>query len=160
MTAHWQKGGVDARDCCTATGEFIKRARDWMRRHGYRLGWAWVQEYGQGYGAHAHMLLHVPPELAPLFAPMPLRWAKDILPGAYIKGVIDTKPIRGASSAYSEPDLYWANLRTKLHYMMKAAPPELEAVLGIQGWGDKPWGQYCTVHGKRAAEAQWLRKPG
>lgn len=160
MTAHWQKGGIDARDCCTATGGFIKRARQWMQRRGYRLSWVWVQEYGDGYGAHSHMLLHVPPELGPLFSPKPLRWVKDILPGAYIKGVIETERIRGAESAYAVPELYWMNLYAKLHYMMKAAPPELEARLDMTGRGHTPWGRYCTVHGKRAAQAQWLRKPG
>jgi hypothetical protein len=158
LTIHWQKGGIDARDCCTATGDFIKHVRDWARRQGYVLPWAWVQEWGTGYGAHIHMLLHVPPELDALFAPLPQRWVKHILPGAYVTGVVDTDRIRGARSVCSAPELYWANLDTKLHYMLKAAQPELEAKLGMQGKGHTEWGRYCMVYGKRAAQAQWLRR--
>lgn len=160
MTIHWQKGGIDARGCVIATGAFVKLASDWAARHGYRLGWLWVQEWGHGYGAHVHLLMHVPRVLNPLFRPMPLRWVKSILPGAYVKGVHKSETIRGAGSAQANPNAYWRELDGKLHYVMKAAPPELEAKLDMQGRGRKKWGRYCMVYGKRAAQAQWLRNAG
>ena len=57
-------------------------ASDWARRHGFKLRWAWVQEWGSFNGAHVHILLHVPPYLDPIFRPMPLRWAKRLLPAS------------------------------------------------------------------------------
>ncbi len=96
ITLAFGKGGIDPADNAKATGAFIKLVADWLRPHGYLLAWAWVQEYSRKNGAHVHMVLHVPPALDPLFRVMPLRWAKGLLPGRYVAGVVEVQRIRGA----------------------------------------------------------------
>lgn len=79
ITLAWGKAGIDADKATLATGQFIDKAREWMRGHGYPVTpWVWVQETGDTFGQHAHILLYVPPELADLFRKMPRRWAKAI----------------------------------------------------------------------------------
>ena len=158
ITLAWELGGIDPRENCNAIGAFIKLASDWARRHGFSLAWAWVQEGGKRYGAHVHLLMHIPPHLDPVFRTMPLRWAKTILRGAYASGVVDCLRIRGAVNNLGNPELYWRALEAKLHYMLKAAPPELKAQMGMTGLGSTKWGKYCKVFGKRAGQAVWLRK--
>lgn len=144
ITLLWEKGGMAACDNVKATGRFVKLASDWARQHGYRLIWAWVQEWGPVNGAHVHLLLYVPPELNWQFRNMPLRWVKQILPGGYAKGVLDSQ----------QPDKtlgHWRWLWGKVHYMLKCAPAEQEAPLGMTALGPKPWGQRCQTYGKRLA---------
>lgn len=142
ITLLWERGGIKARDNASATAHFVKLASDWARRHGFRLIWAWVQEYGHANGAHVHLLLHVPPELDWQFRPMPMRWAKAVLPGDYVAGLLQCQ----------KPDKtlgHWRWLWGKVHYMLKCSPEHLEADLQMCGLGPKPWGQRCAVYGKR-----------
>ncbi len=142
ITLLWERGGIAARDNVKATGRFVKLASDWARQHGYRLIWAWVQEWGPVNLAHVHLLLYVPPELNWQFQNMPLRWVKQILPGQYVTGVLESH----------RPDKtlgHWRWLLGKVHYMLKCAPAELEGQLGMTGLGPKPWGQRCQTYGRR-----------
>ncbi len=148
ITLAWGLAEIEAGDAVKATGEFIKMARDWMRRHGHPMPWVWVQERGKRFGQHAHILLHVPKELDLLFRPMPLRWAKAIVRQGYVKDTVDTQKLGEAYSA--NPELYRARLMGKLHYMLKCTPAKLDEPLGMIGWGHKPWGQSSRVIGKRA----------
>jgi hypothetical protein len=122
----------------------VKLASDWARQHGYRLVWAWVLEWGPVNGAHVHLLLYVPPELNWQFRNMPLRWAKQILPGRYSKDVVDSKQ---PDKAIGHRRWLWG----KVHYMLKCAPAELEEPLGMTALGPKPWGHNCQTYGKRLA---------
>ena len=157
ITLLWEKAGVDARQNGKATAHFIKLASDWARRHGYRLVWAWVQEYGSINGAHVHLLLHVPPDLDFLFRPMPGRWAKQCLPGGYIAGTVQSQKIRFSNSNRDNPEAYEAALMGKVHYMLKCAPVALERKLEMFGRGPKPWGKTCITFGKRLAVWQGWR---
>ena len=157
ITLAWGKGGIDAERAVWATGQFIDKAREWMRGHGYVMPWVWVQETGDTFGQHAHILLHVPPELEDLFRPMPRRWAKAILRGKYIKGTVDTRQVAGYRAIEANPRHYQAGLLGRLHYMLKCAPAALEWELEMQGWGVKPWGQKCRVIGRRASAWQVRR---
>ena len=56
ITLLWERAGIDGREAVAITGRFIKLAGDWARRHGYRLVWAWVQEWGATNGAHVHVV--------------------------------------------------------------------------------------------------------
>lgn len=146
ITILWEQGGIDPRDNATVTGQFIKLAKDWARRHGYKMCWAWVQEHGAVNGVHIHILLHVPPELARQFAPMPLRWVKRLLPGAYRTKVLQSQRIGSAGMPKNASCQYEMLLMTKVHYMLKAAPKEVAQELQLQRHGKS-----STVFGKRLA---------
>ena len=156
ITLAWGLGGIDAERAVWATGQFIGKARDWMRHHRHPMPWVWVQETGDTFGQHAHILLHVPPELNELFRPMPRRWAKAILATDYSKGTVQSQKLAGASAIQGNPMRYQAVMLGKLHYMLKCAPAPLEYRLEMRGWGHKPWGQLTRVIGKRAAA--WQRR--
>lgn len=147
ITIAWGRGGISADQAVEATGQFIRLAREWMRARGCPMPWAWVQEGSQRFGQHAHILLHVPPHLAPLLRSMPLRWTKAILPGRYVASVLQTQRLKRSGEVHE--DAYETELLGKVHYMLKAAPIELEAVVGMPGCGPRPWGQFCLVTGKR-----------
>lgn len=155
ITWAWELGGIDPVDTGRVTGAFIDLARDWMNARGLAMPWCWTRETGDTYGAHAHGLLSVPCELDPLFRPMPRRWAKHLLGGVYVPGVVDCQILYFRNAAYTNPNAYWAQVWPKLRYMLKCAPAGLEAELGLTGWGEAPWGQRCKVQGKRAGVWQY-----
>lgn len=157
ITLAWGLAGIDPERAVWATGQFITMARQWMRHHGYPvMPWVWVQETGDTFGQHAHVLLYVPPELDELFRPMPLRWVKAIIARKYVKGTVQSQRLAGARAIGTNPARYEAALLGKLHYILKCAPAPLEHALGLYGWGDKPWGQMTRVIGKRAGV--WQRR--
>lgn len=156
ITLAWGLAGIDAERAVWATGQFIDKAREWMRDHGHPMAWVWVQETGDTFGQHAHILLHVPPELNELFRPMPRRWAKAIIPGGYVSKALQSQKLAGASAIQTNPARYEAALLGKLNYMLKCAPAPLERDLGLYGWGQKPWAQLTRVVGKRAGV--WQRR--
>lgn len=151
VTIGWGLSKIEACESVAATGEFIKRAREWLGRHGYSMPWVWVQENGTKYGQHCHILLHVDQAMDDLFGPMPLRWVKAILPNGYVAKTLQSQKLSAVRSARFCPLAYKAQLEGKLHYMMKTAPVTLEGRLGMRGKGHKEWGQSCIVYGKRAA---------
>lgn len=150
ITLLWERAGIEGRDAVQMTGRFMKLASDWARRHGYRLVWAWVQEWGPVNGAHVHILLHVPPELDWQFRPMPRRWAKHCLAGRYVRKTVDSKRIKAGwfGLSYERALLYY------VHYMLKCAPAALELELKMLGLGSKPWGQSGATFGKRLSITQ------
>lgn len=162
ITLAWGKASIDAGESVKATGAFIKLAREWVSARGYPMPWAWVQERGNCFGQHAHILLHIPQELEPLFRVMPRRWVKHILGGHYVAKTLNCQRLAPAYSSSINPRLYEAVLSGKLHYMLKAAPLALESKLNMTDRGHKPWGQSCLVIGKRAAVwqswKQWAKR--
>lgn len=160
ITVAWGKAGLAPQDSVTATGEFIRLAREWHRARGHPMPWCWVQEHGPVFRAHCHLLLHVPAELEPLFRPMPTRWAKKVLAGRYVAGVMRSERLASAYAREGLAGTYRAELLGKLHYMMKCAPAALEGPLGMTGMGYKDWGQSCPVLGKRAGTWQGWKSVG
>ncbi|MDR6853614.1 hypothetical protein J2Y54_003134 [Sphingomonas sp. BE123] len=163
LTITWERSGIDPRDNARAAGRFIKMASDWMRARGCRLRWAWVQESSNRFGAHVHMLLHVSPDLEPLFGPMPTRWVRRIVEAGYVGKTTQSQRVPYPLNAgdLASLDAYRAEVAGKVHYMLKAAPAALEARLGLLGAGPKPWGKSCRVFGKRLAIWQgWRTDPG
>lgn len=155
LTILWERGGLSGYDGTRATGAWLKLLGDWMRARGEKARWVYSHEQGVKNGIHVHILLHVPGRLDFQFRVQPRRWAAGLLPGRYTKGVVKTLKIPSCSN----PDPYLRQLaverlRAKLHYMLKAAPPELESKLGLQAWGEVRWGQSSTVYGKRAGSWQ------
>lgn len=152
ITILWEQGGIDPRNNATVTGQFMKLAKDWARRHGYRMCWAWVQEYGAVKGGHIHILLHVPAGLARQFAPMPLRWVKRLLPSAYRPKLLQSKRIGTDQMPLTAPRYYEMLLMAKVHYMLKAAPEDVAQELHLPRHG-----KFCSVFGKRLAVWQGWR---
>jgi hypothetical protein len=150
ITLLWERGGIDGRANAKVTGRFIKLASDWARRHGYRLVWAWVQEWGRVNGAHIHMLLHLPNHLDWQFCLMPRRWAKQCLGGRYVSGVVNSKRVKADRWGLSYQDA----LMRRVHYMLKYAPAELEGKLDMTAKGLESWGKSGIVTGKRLARWQ------
>lgn len=153
-TLAFGRSGIDAQDCVAATGDWIKLAREWCASHRLPMPWAWVQEWGPINLAHCHILLHVPPEIAPLFRGRSRRWAETIIAkrgGRYARGTTDCQKIRCSEQPELFPDAYRAALAFKVHYMLKCASAELENKLGMTWRGPVPWGQSRLVYGKRLA---------
>lgn len=158
VTIGWGIAGIEGRDATKATGTFIKFARDWITNHSGVMPWVWVQERGEKFGQHAHILLHVPAQLALTFRVMPRRWVTSIAGGKYPNGLINTQKLSAAKTLEANLMAYEAQLGGKLHYMLKCTPERLEADLGLAQWAMKPWGQSGLVIGKRAATWQgWGR---
>lgn len=161
VTLLWEQGGIDPRDNGRATREWRHHARDFLASHDERLFHCWAQEYGSRYGAHAHMLLHVPPILDPLFRPKPLHWAKLCLPGLYVSGVAQCQRIAASRNPDASPMAYEAAVMSKVHYMLKCAPADLEARLGMVEWRSPwsmSWGRTGWTFGKRAGRWQDRKK--
>lgn len=155
ITLAWEGAGIDPIDCGPMTAEFLNLQRDWLRSRGLPMPWCWTLETGSKYGAHAHLLAHVPPSLDLLYRPMPRRWVKNLLGGAYISGTLKCEALQFRAAAYNNPDAYWAELQGKIHYMLKTAPFALESKLGMTGWSHVEWGQRCKTYGKRAGVWQF-----
>ncbi|GGE21442.1 hypothetical protein GCM10011529_30090 [Polymorphobacter glacialis] len=154
ITILWQLGGADASCNARLTGAFIKRIADWLRLNGYRLAWSWVQENSRKNGAHVHILLHMPAELDPLFRTKPLEWAKALLPGQYVAGVMQCQRIHGAGAQPGVSPLHEANLKRKLKYMLKGCDHATGASLGLPRRGEA-----SIVIGKRLGVWQRRRTP-
>lgn len=161
ITLAWGVAGIDPERAVWATGQFIDKAREWMRHHGYPvMPWVWVQETGDTFGQHAHILLYVPPKLFELFRPMPTRWARAIAGRGRVGDLVDTKHLPGAKSASINPGAYEAQLLGRLAYMLKNAPEEWAEPLGLAPYISKPWGQRSKVYGRRASCWQTRRGKG
>lgn len=154
VTISWGLAGLSPQESVAATGEWIRLAREWLRDRGTPCAWVWVQECGPKLGAHCHILIHVPDNLAPLFSGKPRQWAAHIIArrgGRYASGTILTRKIAGSSADQALPEAFEAALMGRLHYLLKGTPARLERPLGMTKWGHVPWGQSCLVYGKRAA---------
>jgi hypothetical protein len=118
VTINWEAAGVG--EGVIATGCFLKHAGDWLRRHGHRLAYVWVQERGRRVGQHVHILLHVPPVRARRFGQLQPRWLRAS--GATLrKGIVKTRLVgRGYADALrNEKSGYLRNLDRVLRYVMK-----------------------------------------
>lgn len=163
VTLAWGKSGLGPMQGRAATSSWVALARAWIGAHSYAPPWAWVQEFGPKFGAHSHLLIHLPPELAAIKGQRFARWARKVvadLGGSYQTGTVDTRSIHCSHCADIAPDAYRAALLAKVHYMLKAAPAALEGQLGMIGQGPKPWGQHSLVYGKRLAIWQGWQKAG
>lgn len=152
----WSLAGVDEFAATDMTGEFLKLAADWMRPRDGKLCWIYVHEHGPVFKAHVHLLMHVPLRLEKAFATASRRWLKKLIGGAYQRGALRSRRIRGAGAPDAvSADLYRHGLMQRLRYMLKAARRDLEDVLGMVGHGTARWGQTSRVYGRRAG---WWQK--
>jgi hypothetical protein len=85
VTIHWERLGVPDSTAAAATGAFLTRVRDWLRKQGLPFAYAYARENGQGKGSHVHILAHLPAgaDWAPHRS---RRWLRAIAGGFYQAG--------------------------------------------------------------------------
>ena len=66
ITLNWEKlprpddGELDQDSVGRMTSHFVRRLSEWFRRRGVRRSFAWAAATGTRYGAHCHVVAHVP----------------------------------------------------------------------------------------------------
>lgn len=130
ITIHWALAGIPDSQAAAATGAYLTRLRDNVRKRGGRAAWAWVRENGDGKGSHLHVLAHVPSGV-PL-GRMHRRWLKQITGKPYVRGTILTERIGGTlASAQAGTDSYLVNLGEVVAYLVKGVSPATGAALRL-----------------------------
>lgn len=117
LDIHFDKGDLLdphrwARPCLR---EFLKLARQWIERRGYRTAYIWVLENrgdNEGRGIHAHVMIHVPDILRDRFHQLRRSWATTAGLNMAKAKVIRWKPLPTVKSA-----------KGKLQYMSKDMDP-------------------------------------
>ena len=149
-TIHWAAGGVT--DDLAATARWLKLAGDWVRSCGGQFAYIWVRETGPDKGAHVHMMLHLPPDLAAGFDRRQRGW--QTASGARWKARIRySRPIGRNLRHYAMGEIdgqsYEANLAETLDYVLKGADDAARSLLGIVR--SEPGG---VIVGKRCGVSQ------
>lgn len=122
ITIHWEAAGVALEQMAKATGRFIDLLSKTLARHGGATAWLWVHENGDRKGGHAHILAHVPPELAPRVSKLQRGWLRSITGKPYRKRVIRSKPIGGLLGLERRnPTLHAVNREEAVAYVLKGA---------------------------------------
>jgi hypothetical protein len=133
LTIHWEAAGVPDCRAAAATAAFLTLARDWLRKRGAALAWAWTRENGDGKGSHVHILLHCRPELARAFAGMQRRWLRRVTGKPYRARIIRTARIGGTlTAAQTAPAVYAENLAAVVAYLLKGASPAAAREVGLE----------------------------
>jgi hypothetical protein len=150
VTLHWAAGGVT--DDLAALGRWLKLAGDWIRSCGGRFAYIWIRESGPDKGAHAHILLHLPPDLAAGFNRRQRGW--QTASGARWKARVRySRPIgrnlRHSAMGAIDVRSYEANLAETLDYVLKGANDAARERLGIRR--KEPGG---VIVGKRCGVSQ------
>jgi len=156
-TVHWERAGVA--DGAAATARFLKLMGDWIRSRGGVLAYVWVRETGPNKGEHVHLLIHLPPDLAPGLKRRQRGWLKAC--GANWKaGVIYSRPI-GLSLRHAEREDvgvegYEANLSEALDYVLKGGDAAMREGLGVRRSepGGRLLGKRCGVSRNIGAAAR------
>lgn len=154
LTINWEALGVD--DPVAATGKLMKLMRDGASRHGETLAYVWVREKGPVVGEHVHVLFHLPAALGPWFRRNKAGWLNRCGAGRVGQGSKTTR-IHGYSAQTGRPDvtsvdLYLANLKVVVDYVLKHCSPDVQHVLGIVSKGS------CSIVGKRVSISQNLHR--
>jgi len=150
VTIHWESGRVT--DDLAATARWLKLAGDWIRSRGGQFAFIWVRETGPDKGAHVHILMHVPPDLADSFDRRQRGWQQAC--GALWKAKVRySRPIGRNllhySSGWIDGQAYDLNLAETLDYVLKGADDAARQSLGIRR--KEPGGE---VVGKRCGVSQ------
>lgn len=151
VTIIWGKFGMSDFDNRSLTEAWLGHARRWARSRGFTLRYVGVQEWGTVNKAHVHLLLHIAPKHLVEFGlrRLPSYWAKPLLGKRNTPGLCRTDQLYPPAKPESNNGTYENKLFPILHYMLKCAPSDLEAKLGVVGWSKAEWGQSCLCYGKR-----------
>ena len=146
LTVHWAKAGLPDRQAAAATGRLVKLIRDWARKKGGEVAYAWLRENGPGKGSHSHILLHIPEGLK---LSLSRRWYRRVTgwTGRVPKLAVKTVCIGGTARAgRSGSDWYQSNLAAVLAYFLKGSDEATSERLGLDKWGEGG-----SIIGKRIA---------
>lgn len=147
-TIHFDKCGIA--DPVSALRRYTKLARDWLKTQGAPFVYIWVRESGDGKGEHAHLLMHVPPQLISAFAKREPGWRKRI--GAKrVRGAFHSTAI-GRSYRHAQVEIqygehYCDHLREIVGYLVKGAEPRAVEALGLARVepGGELWGKRSGI---------------
>jgi hypothetical protein len=150
VTIHWARAGVSEERASEATTKYLTLARDWLRKQGEQFAYVYVRE-GRS-GTHVHILMHVPPNLAPGFGWRQRGWIKKIAGCRYRRRIVKTRPIgKNTRAAWAARSLYGANLSKIVAYLLKGVSKEVAEAIGLN-W-TSPQGR---VVGKRVGWSENL----
>jgi hypothetical protein len=149
-TIHFDAAGIA--DPVAALRAYTKLMRDWLRMQGAPFAYIWVREAGEHKGEHAHLLLHVPPDLTGAFARRERGWRKRI--GATrALGAFRSTPVgrsyRHAESGIQFGEHYSDHLAAIVSYLCKGA--EARAVRALRLSRVEPGGE---LWGKRTGMSE------
>ncbi len=121
----------------------------------FRLAaYTFARETGDAKGSHVHILLHLPPALAPSFFAMQRGWLRRVTGRPYRAGVLLSRAIAGARDCPLQgSERYRVNLVKLINYQRKGAPLGVAATIGQTTF--EPTYQGCII-GKRAGWSQNL----
>jgi hypothetical protein len=145
---HWEENGVAPGDIVAATGRFLDMMTKALTRHGSATAWLWVQENGDGKGAHVHVLTYIPAALAKVVARLQRRWISRISGNAYQTRVIRSRLIGGTLGVeLNNPAHHAANLAAALSYVLKGADEDTAATFDLARFneGGRCIGKRCGV---------------
>lgn len=163
---HWGAAGLPDRKAGRATGDYLRRAGEWLRGRGLPFAYAYSREVGVGKGSHAHILLHVPPGARAAYLRKHTQWARAAaccssrLP---VRSVLSVS-IGGALAQSGEGPVYAENLAYAVGYILKGVSPADARALGLRrrlGRGGSPpddWGRGGTIIGKRVGWSENIGK--
>lgn len=157
ITVHWESGGINPARMVKATGRFLDLLTRWLARRGTRTAWVAVHENGPGKGAHAHLLVHVPPSLVKALGGRQRAWLRRICGRPYRDGVIHSRPVGGLLGAeQSNQPAFAANLAEALSYLTKGAEPLAAALCGLHrlDGGGPVIGRRCSTSQNIGAKAR------
>lgn len=160
VTVHLEKSGVAAGDGAKAVGAYLKLHRQFLRSRGFPFAYVWVREDDDGdgsKGAHAHILMHVPPDAAPAVTRQQRRWLVRIAGRPCQRGALHTSRIGGrVRTATTSPHIYWPNLDQVLAYVLKGVTANAALVLGLRrhSEGGRIAGKRCSCSENLAAAAR------
>lgn len=152
LTVHWEKANLNDAQAAKATGRLVKLIRDWVRKHGGTIAYAWVRENGPRKGSHSHLLLHIPEGLSMAFT---RRWYAKVtgwrgrVPKHALKCVCIAHTARAGLSG---SDWYLANLAWLVGYLLKGSDARTSEALGLSKSEEGG-----TIIGKRIAISLNLR---
>ena len=161
LSIHWQAAGVAPNDVAAATGRFLDIMTKALARHGSATTWLWVQENGEGKGAHIHILAYVPAELVRIMVRLQIGWLRRITGNPYQSRVIRSDPIGGRRGGrlgieFTNPAHHAANLGNALAYVLKGAGRDAAAAFGLSRFNDggRCIGKRCGVSQNISAKAR------
>lgn len=152
LTVHWAKANLTDAEAAAATSRLVKLIRDWVRKKGGQVVYAWVRENGPDKGCHSHILLHIPEGLS---LALTRRWYKLVTGwhGRVPKRAVKSVCVGGASRAgVSSSEWYLANLAKLIGYVLKGSDSRMGEALGLDAYG-----KGGRIIGKRVAISMTLK---
>lgn len=166
-TIHWAGLGLSDNQAGQASQTLLRQARDWLRDNGAAAAWVWVRENdtaSERKGAHLHALVHVPLSLRPKFARRLQRWCTAAAGcKRYVAKASRFKPVGPrVGCEIALPEVYRANLREVVAYLLKGVPESAAGGLDRIWQGDGAampnLGSGGFVSGKRAGMSRALAR--